>query len=155
VCFVMHATLLRARETLMSIYITTPVHLITITASVFCSRVRNPNEKHIDRQTAFANYCAIQSIDPLSDQHSHHTSPPHLHRSSQDTNRSNSPMHPHRKSPHISNPTLENPYRLRINFPPSFTDRSLHHHCISHPLAIPSSRQFDPLFCHLQKGIYD
>jgi hypothetical protein len=118
-------------------------------------QIRHYNEKHTDCQTAFANHCAIQSIDSLSKHHTHHTSPPHHHRSNQDTNRTNPPMHPHRKNTHISNAALENPHRLCIYFSPSFPDRSLHYHCTSYSLDLPRSHQFDPFLCRFQKGIYD
>jgi hypothetical protein len=118
-------------------------------------QVQHRNEKYIDCEAAFANHCAIQSIDSLSNQHSTNTNPPHPHWTGQDTNRIDSPMHPHRKSPHISDSPLEKPYRLRLYFSASCPDRDIHHYCFSSPLAVPCSHQFSSLFSHLQERVYD
>jgi hypothetical protein len=120
-----------------------------------CSiEVRHHNEKYTDCEATFADYCAIQSVDSLSNQHSTNTSPPHPHRTSQDTDRTYSPMHPDRKSSHISKSTLEEPHRLRIYLSTSCPDRTIHHCCFSYPLAVPCSHQSGPLLSHLQERIY-
>lgn len=153
-CFVMQRFCARVKHQCRFISRLLFIRLRLADLSLPIIRVRHYDEEHIDCETAFTDHCAIQSIDSLSNHHCHHTNPAHLHRSRQDTNRTDSPMHSHRKSPHISNSALEKPYRLRINFSPSFPNRGFHHHCSTDPLAIPGSHQFGPLFSHLQEGIY-
>jgi hypothetical protein len=145
----------RGQTSLSSLYRDDFLHFESTHLALDCSiEVRHHNEKHIDCEATFADHCAIQSVDSLSNQHSSNTSPPHPHRTSQDTNRTYSPMHPHRKSPHIGNSTLEKPHRLRIYLSTSHPDRNIDYCCFSYPLAVPCSHQSSPLFPHLQERIY-
>jgi hypothetical protein len=143
-----HATLC-ARETLMSIYITTSVILLYGFDLVFPIQFQHHNEKYIDCEAAFADHCAIQSVDSLSKQHVPSTSSSHPHWTGQDTDRSDSTMHPHCKGTHICNSTLEEPHRLRFYFLASSPDRIINHCCVSNPLALPGSYQSGYLFHHL------